>query len=327
MSRNPGSAELHLSAFREYVNEHGHGRVPQKHVTADGLRLGKWVAKQRDLHREDRLPAGRAEALNDEPGWLWNAREGSWGVHLAALRDFVSTHARLPMRSEPVTPDTLHEWIHTQRRFYHAGRMPAARVDLLESVPHWQWVITQAEAQSRAVAINPPGPPRDQTPVSVGSDVCVEVRWQGVSLRDEPDAVIRAPGDVTLDRLVGPIVEAVGLDPYDTHLWRFMTTEGRKTDTQVTLGYPTNVDSHYLTRYEAADWAPYRPEPQQAAAGVPLLDVLPDAGDQMWFLYDYGDWHLFRLRVRASRPTDTGPSRVRTRSRAGFRRVSPLAAV
>lgn len=44
-------ADAYLSAFRTFVSENEHGRVPQKHVTADGLRLGKWVARQRDLQR------------------------------------------------------------------------------------------------------------------------------------------------------------------------------------------------------------------------------------------------------------------------------------
>jgi Helicase associated domain len=58
----------HLEAF---VREHGHCRVPQSHVAADGYQLGKWVSNQRIAARKDSMPAERKARL-DALGFDWN---------------------------------------------------------------------------------------------------------------------------------------------------------------------------------------------------------------------------------------------------------------
>jgi Helicase associated domain len=57
----------HLQAF---VAEYGHCRVPRKHVTADGYRLGGWVGVQR--REQDSMTAQRKARL-DALGFEWDA--------------------------------------------------------------------------------------------------------------------------------------------------------------------------------------------------------------------------------------------------------------
>ena len=59
----------HLTA---YVQAEGSARVPQRHRTADGFRLGTWVGSQRSKH--DRLSADRRKRLEAVDGWVWHAR-------------------------------------------------------------------------------------------------------------------------------------------------------------------------------------------------------------------------------------------------------------
>ena len=49
----------HLEAF---VKEHGHCRVPYRHLTSGGYRLGKWVSNLRQ--RPDRVSSERKASLN-----------------------------------------------------------------------------------------------------------------------------------------------------------------------------------------------------------------------------------------------------------------------
>ena len=60
-----------------YVQAEGHARVPQRHRTADGFRLGAWVAKQR--YKKDTLSADRRQRLDAVDGWVWNARPSKHG--------------------------------------------------------------------------------------------------------------------------------------------------------------------------------------------------------------------------------------------------------
>jgi len=64
----------HLEA---YAAEHGHARVPAKHVTSDGYRLGVWVTNQRQNRKRSRLSAEGEARLEAVDGWVWVARGGS----------------------------------------------------------------------------------------------------------------------------------------------------------------------------------------------------------------------------------------------------------
>ena len=46
--------EQHFAAAEEYYKKYGSLDVPTYYVNADGIRLGKWVAKQRKLYQEKR---------------------------------------------------------------------------------------------------------------------------------------------------------------------------------------------------------------------------------------------------------------------------------
>jgi hypothetical protein len=52
-----------------YTKANGSVKVPRKHETAEGYRLGSWVKKQRA--KEDRLSAKRRERLEALKGWAW----------------------------------------------------------------------------------------------------------------------------------------------------------------------------------------------------------------------------------------------------------------
>ena len=55
-----------------YVQAEGHARVPQSYRTAEGYRLGGWVATQRQT--KDALSAERRDRLEGLAGWAWRLR-------------------------------------------------------------------------------------------------------------------------------------------------------------------------------------------------------------------------------------------------------------
>jgi hypothetical protein len=58
-----------FSYLKEFAEREGHCRVPARHKTDDGYRLGRWARRQREEKDTiDPLPRQRLESL---PGWSW----------------------------------------------------------------------------------------------------------------------------------------------------------------------------------------------------------------------------------------------------------------
>jgi len=59
----------------KFVKREGHALVPAKYVTEDNHKLGAWVNKQRFAFRRRKLSNERKQALEQLPGWVWDARK------------------------------------------------------------------------------------------------------------------------------------------------------------------------------------------------------------------------------------------------------------
>ncbi|MDD2860820.1 MAG: Helicase associated domain protein [Acidiphilium sp.] len=60
-----------IMALRAFIEREGHSNVPQRHVEADGFKLGKWVSRFRDFYRTGTLSDERIAELEAVPGWVW----------------------------------------------------------------------------------------------------------------------------------------------------------------------------------------------------------------------------------------------------------------
>lgn len=129
-----------MTALRDYVNTHGHARVPKTFVTADGLTLGQWVAHRRRDHREGRLTPERKQEL-DALGFAWprDAQEAAdrlWEHGMAALRAYVEKNGDPHAPTNFVTEEgfNLGAWISTRRRQHHESLMPPERSQQLDAL-------------------------------------------------------------------------------------------------------------------------------------------------------------------------------------------------
>lgn len=115
-----------LADVAAYAAEHGHPRVPVDYVTADGTRLGSWLAQQRYLQGTNRLPQHRLRQL-EELGVEWT-EQIAFPDRLARLRDYITEHGSLPKTSF-TSPDGLKlgTWVSQQRSHMRAGRLSADR--------------------------------------------------------------------------------------------------------------------------------------------------------------------------------------------------------
>jgi superfamily II DNA or RNA helicase len=118
----------HLQA---YVGEHGHCRVPDAHVSADGYPLGQWVRVQRrQVYSVSAERRARLSAL----GFIWDALADQWEEGFQPLQTFVNEHGHCRVPAAHVAADgyRLGQWVKVQRR--RADRISAERRARLDAL-------------------------------------------------------------------------------------------------------------------------------------------------------------------------------------------------
>lgn len=123
-----------FEALRAYRDEHGHCRVPGKHVTGEGFRLGNWLRGIRQRYRDGVLPTQRVLELT-EFGVEWDPLAARWERGLAAFAAFRTEHGHGRVQQRFVTIDgyALGNWISIQRKSFHAGTLRADQIGALDA--------------------------------------------------------------------------------------------------------------------------------------------------------------------------------------------------
>ena len=139
VEQTTASWEFWFGLLEQFVERHGHARVPQSY-TVDGYRLGGWVSEQRTNHAKGTLDADRERRLEDLPGWTWDPSPTSGRRVSADSCDYVERHgdARVPL-SYTVDGYRLGEWVSTQRDNHAKGTLDADRQRRLQDLPGWTW--------------------------------------------------------------------------------------------------------------------------------------------------------------------------------------------
>jgi len=128
-----------------YVEREGDAIVPHRYTQKDGYKLGLWVMTQQQSYRQKMLPKRRQNALEQLPGWVWNAQKyrhkGMWLKSWERLFEYVDSegHAKVPF--DYITKDgyKLGSWVVVQRHAHREGKLSTEQQQTLEKLPGWVW--------------------------------------------------------------------------------------------------------------------------------------------------------------------------------------------
>ena len=121
--------------LRAYIAQEGHANVPQKSVTDDGFKLGKWVSIRRRDHKVGRLSTARIAEL-DALGMVWDPRDAGYRIGADHLRAYAAAAGHANMPASHVADDgfKLGVWVANRRHDHTVGRLSTARIAELNTL-------------------------------------------------------------------------------------------------------------------------------------------------------------------------------------------------
>lgn len=133
--------------LQAYKDRHGHCLVPVRYI--ENRTLGHWVATQRRLEAEQKLPAEKQRQL-DGLGFAWSRQtlpqlhrryNWQWQAHFEKLRAYQLAHGTCQV-SLKIDPE-LQRWTRWQRKLFQEGRLQPHRRQQLDAI-HFPWNIQES---------------------------------------------------------------------------------------------------------------------------------------------------------------------------------------
>ena len=118
-----------------YAQRHGDLRIPHDYVTEEHVRLGSWLAHQRELSRKQALTPQRVNRL-EQLGICWAPNQSRRQEYLQAAQAYHQATGGLDIPADYTTETGLRlgAWLANQRKRYRAGTLSSRRIRELEAL-------------------------------------------------------------------------------------------------------------------------------------------------------------------------------------------------
>ena len=109
--------------LKEYYEKYGNVDVPERYETKDGIKLGIWLATQRQAYKgkgKSKITEDQIQLLNDL-GIKWEVQKEKWNEFYSALKKYYEEHGNINVPRNYITQKgiKLGTWLNTQRRAYN----------------------------------------------------------------------------------------------------------------------------------------------------------------------------------------------------------------
>ena len=133
--------------LKEFVEEHGHSKVPARYKTKDAFFLGKWISHRRSDYKNKQLTKKRIQELEAIEGWAWDPLEKDFKDATEKLKVFAEKygHARVNVTFKDKDGFRLGYWVATRRGEYKNKKLAKERIRELEAIKGWVWDPTEKD--------------------------------------------------------------------------------------------------------------------------------------------------------------------------------------
>ncbi|MDY8023399.1 Helicase associated domain protein [Paenibacillus polymyxa] len=127
----------------KYKETYGDCNVPARY-DINGVKLGIWVSRQRQLYKNNKLTQERIDKL-DSLGIIWDSVEATWDVTFKLLSKYRDEkgHCNVPQGYE-ADGVKLGAWVSTQRTLFNNNKLTLNKIDKLNSIG-FQWDVYETE--------------------------------------------------------------------------------------------------------------------------------------------------------------------------------------
>lgn len=121
--------------LKEYYLEHGNYKIPDNYVTKNGVKLKKWLLKQKDLYHEDKLAMGKIillEQINVSFGYL----DFMWNRYYNSLKKYINENPQLKVNNYTVSSNGLQigKWYFEQLAAYRNHILNRRQIKLFKEI-------------------------------------------------------------------------------------------------------------------------------------------------------------------------------------------------
>ena len=142
-------------------------RIPLRNETINGLAVGRWVFRTKQLHFRGKLSVRVMRACEMIQGWQWTPSVSEKFIHL--LREFIVKHGRVPFAREHYCGEALGLWCGRVRQLGRWKKLAAHIRATLDAIDGWTWIPKRSDpattnSDSSASSILVPRRPRRIAP-------------------------------------------------------------------------------------------------------------------------------------------------------------------
>ena len=123
--------------FKKYVAETG--KMCNTLTIYKNTRIGRWMTNQRKRRLENKLSSEKIKLLESVPNWRWSVHKDTWYIRYILLKKYIAETGKICIYSTVYENIKLGTWVVSQRRRYRYKIISKEKINLLESIPEWQW--------------------------------------------------------------------------------------------------------------------------------------------------------------------------------------------